>query len=130
MDGSSFSFLRHLETVSRHLDNNIDIEYEIQLEQICADEGCGNAQQIANELYESVTDNMQAEIDSGAFAAAMEAEARIVLGQTLDLEITDPVFEELVVTVLALLSIWYPSWTGGQYCRNDGDYRECISLIS
>ena len=124
----SFSF-RRLQSVSRRLDNHIDIEYRIDLEEVCDTQGCNDAQQIANALYESVTDNMQAEIDSGAFAQAVEQEALVVLNQQLDLQITEPVFADLVITVLALLSLWYPSWTNGEYCRNDGDYREYRSLI-
>mmetsp|Transcript_25700 Transcript_25700/g.44898 ORF Transcript_25700/g.44898 Transcript_25700/m.44898 type:complete len:1663 (+) Transcript_25700:1-4989(+) len=117
--GGSFSFnRRHL--VSRKLDGHIDIEYEILLEELCGTQTCTNAQEVANAFYESVTVGMQREIDSGAFSETLEQKAQEI-GEILELAITSSDFSDLVVVILALSSIWYPAWTTGKYCLNDGE---------
>lgn len=109
---------RHL--VSRRLEGDIDIEYEIALEELCSSQTCDNAQEIANTLYDSVTETMQEEIDSGVFENTLEATAA-ALGVVFEAEVSQPIWSDLVVTVLALLSIWYPVWIDGKYCENDGN---------
>ena len=120
--GGSFSFnRRHL--VSRKLDGHIDIEYEIFLEELCGTQTCDDAQSVADAFYESVTVGMQREIDSGAFSETLEQKAQGI-GEILELAITSSDFSDLVVVILALSSIWYPAWTTGKYCLNDGEQRE------
>lgn len=113
--------LRHRQLVSRALQGGgIDIEYEVILEQICADTDCSNAQEIADALYDAVTETMQNDIDSGVFAQIVTATAE-EQGAIVEVAIANSDFEDLVVLVLALASIWYPAWTTGEYCSNDGE---------
>ena len=126
-DGQSSSLFSDIfgtrRLTSRILVGSIDAQYEIILEQICATQTCDDAQEVANTLYEQVTVSMQREIESGAFENAMEVEA-FKESLVLELDVVEPEFENLVVTVLALLSVWYPTWKDGQYCENDGNERE------
>ncbi|KAL7547428.1 hypothetical protein ACHAWF_015925, partial [Thalassiosira exigua] len=94
-------------------------DYEVLLEDICEDTECLDGQEVANKLYDSGTESMQDEIDSGTFATALE-QAATSLGKTLEINVESPVFEESIIAVLALASIWYPTWENGKYCENDG----------
>ena len=119
--GTSSFTLRRL--TDRRLDGDIDIGYEITLEQICATQTCDDAQELANALYSSVTESMMEEIDSGAFATALEATAQ-EQNKALVIAVAGASFDELVVAILGLLSVWYPMWIDGQFCKNDGNERE------
>lgn len=111
---------RHL--TARGLGEDLDIEYEIALEELCSTQTCDNAQEISNALYASVTEEMRTEINSGKFATVLKetaAEQDVIV----EVAVGESNFEELVVVVLALASpaTWYPVWTNGNYCSNDGE---------
>ena len=107
----------------------IDINYEILLEEICASITCDDAQEVANALYDLVTESMQKEIDNGKFTTALEAMAEEV-GESLQLAVESADFSAVVLKVLSLASIWYPSWTTGKHCLNDGAQRKIRSVPS
>lgn len=120
---------RHL--TARGLGEDLDIEYEIALEELCSTQTCDNAQEISNALYASVTEEMRTEINSGKFATVLKetaAEQDVIV----EVAVGESNFEELVVVVLALASpaTWYPVWTNGNYCSNDGEQRELVSFLA
>mmetsp|Transcript_31509 Transcript_31509/g.60108 ORF Transcript_31509/g.60108 Transcript_31509/m.60108 type:complete len:784 (-) Transcript_31509:593-2944(-) len=113
---------RRLVSPRRHLqDDPIDIEYEIVLTEICSTVDCSekDPQEVSNLLYQSVTSSMQAKIDSGAFATTLETRAAEI-GEVIEVAVANSNFEELVIELLALASVWYPSWKTNQHCLNDG----------
>lgn len=121
MNGNPINLRRGLASGSRELNAGLDIEYEIILEELCATLSCDDAQEVANLLYESVTDSMQAEIQSGAFATALETQATVV-GETLSIAVASSNFSAAVVQLLGIVSRWYPTWGNtGEYCQNDGN---------
>ena len=132
MTGTANAFFPARRLASRRLDQYVYIEYEIILAQVCSTDDCNDAQEVANKLYDSVTSSMQQEIDSGVFEQMLEQTAA-QLNVILDAAVLDHDFEHLTVQILALLSSWYPTFTQGQYCENDGGEREllfCLHLFA
>lgn len=123
---------RHLESgdshsesirISRRLEeeSELDIEYELLLQEIITP-GI-DPQDLANKFYESVTESMQEQIDSGALVTKLELTAE-ELDVVVELAVSNSDFSQLVLVVLNLVSIWYPAWTSGKYCLNDGGQRK------
>jgi len=123
--GTTNEFFPSRRLASRRLDQHVYIEYEIILEELCGTGDCNDAQEAANKLYDSVTSSMQQNIDSGVFEQMLEQSAA-ELNVILDASVLDHDFEHLIVQILALLSSWYPTFTQGQYCENDGGERELL----
>jgi len=121
INGNPVNFRRGLAGAPRELNAGLGIEYEIILEEICATSSCDNAQEVANQLYQSVTESMKEEIDSGAFAQALETQA-VEVGETLEIAVASSDFSAAVVELLGIVSRWYPAWGNtGDYCLNDGN---------
>lgn len=114
----------------------LDIQYEIILEEICATTDCSDKdpEEIANLVYETVTESMQDEIASGAFATTLEQVAAEI-GEILEITVEESNFSDLQMVVLSPGTpsmspsnsfqpsgeFWYPSWIIGSYCLDDGN---------
>jgi hypothetical protein len=122
---SSGTTLRNRLLESRNLEVAI-IDYEVLLEEICSTSSCDDAEAAAADLYEKATDTMKTEIDCGRFASAVrDAASASNVEALLDIAVESSDFSEVVLTLLGVLSTFYPDWENGGYCKNDGEYFDC-----
>mmetsp|Transcript_20570 Transcript_20570/g.42774 ORF Transcript_20570/g.42774 Transcript_20570/m.42774 type:complete len:639 (-) Transcript_20570:133-2049(-) len=116
---------------SRRLQDSALIEYEIILEEICSTSKCDDSQAVANALYQSVTQEMRASIDDGSLTTAIVQSAQ-ASGADADALLAAAVesgdFGEVVTTIIGLLGDFYPDWSGGGYCLNDGNEPDYMKL--
>lgn len=141
--------------VARGLQSDaLDIDYEIILQEICATTDCSDKepQEVANLVYESVTETMQDEIASGAFAATLNQVAENI-GEILEITVEESNFSDPNVVVFSPAvppqpsgtptatpstspsstsqpsgELWYPAWTAGVYCLNDGNQPSYMTM--
>ena len=97
----SQSFAGRRLTARRLQGDALDIQYEIILEEICATTDCSDKEpeEIANLVYETVTESMQDEIASGAFATTLEQVAA-ESGEIFEITVEESNFSDLQVAVL------------------------------
>lgn len=103
--------------------DELDIDYELIMEEICATDTCDNAQEVANAFYEAVTTEIQQAVDSEEFADAVEEEAS-KLNVILEVAVSSSNFSEIVVALLNLIieDKFYPDWKSQSgSCLNDGE---------
>lgn len=102
---------RHL--LWRELSSSLLVEFELIIEAICSSNSdCSDFQEvedIANEIYDQIGDDLRDAINDGSFATLLEQ--AVVAGN----------FSDLVVPLLSSLAKWYPQWNGSSNtCKNDG----------
>ena len=120
VDQASLDFRRHRQLEGTG--DELDIDYELIMEEICATDACDNAQEVANAFYEAVTTEIQEAVDSEDFAEAVEAEAA-ALNVILDVAVASSNFSEIVVALLNIIieDSFYPDWKSQSgSCLNDG----------
>ena len=107
----------------RSLTGGTLIEYEILLEAICATSSCDDSQEVANALYKQATDSMKAAIDDGSLATTLKQNAQAAgnADSLLTVAVDSGDFSPVIITILGLLTDFYPDWVGGGYCSNDGN---------
>jgi len=119
---NTFRKLRTLQTSS------LVIEYELILELICGTSDCSDAQQVANGVYEKVIGDLKGAIDDGSMISSVQ-ESLLSLSSELADNVATVLqqatvtgdFSPVIIPILALLSEWYPDWSGGSHkCLNDG----------
>ena len=118
---SSNTSLRRRGLTARQLQTTTELEYEVIIETICSDGSCSNddAQSLANELYEQVTGDLLDAINDGSlmqdFIASSPTADALLTTATMTGD-----FSALVLPLLALLTEFYPDWTGSsETCKND-----------
>lgn len=96
------------------------IEFELVIEAICSSSSCADAEAIANDIYSQVTGELKAAIDGGSLVDDLRAVSGD-LDTLLGTASASGDFSDVVVPILALLSVWYPDWGHQKHtCRNDG----------
>jgi len=91
------------------------------LEAICSTSDCSDAQEVANQIYEQVTDDLRDAIQDGTIVSSLQ-ESSDSLATLLATATTTGDFSKVVVPILALLYDWYPVWKGqSNVCKNDGN---------
>jgi len=109
---------RHL--ISRNLPRAMFVDYEIIIEAICERSDCTDAQVVANTLYREVTGDLLAAINDGTLVSELQAPPDEIR-PLLDEATTTGDFGPVVSPIVALISDWYPDWSGrSETCKNDG----------
>lgn len=99
------------------------VEFKIVIQAVCSTmcENGSSVQQIANQVYNSVTGDLKNAIDSGNFVAALSATSAEV-ASLLATATASGNFDPVVIPLLSLISDWFPNWSGGSStCLNDLD---------
>jgi hypothetical protein len=100
----------------------VTVEYEVLLEEICSNDGCSDADTAAQALYAQATDAMREEINSGAFATAVQSDATSAnVDALLAIAVESNDFSAVILNLVGALSIFYPDWVNSGYCSNDGN---------
>jgi len=110
-----------LRRLSRKLQTSLLVAYELVIEAICSTSDCSDAQEVANQIYKQVTDDLRDAIQDGTIVSSLQ-ESSDSLATLLATATTTGDFSKVVVPILALLYDWYPVWKGpSNTCKNDGN---------
>jgi len=107
---------------SRRLEDFV-LEFTVEIDAICDDSACTNADDISDEIYNDIKANLQASIADGSLLSDLQAQssgpASTLLG-TATVSVGD--FTVIVFITPLASTDFYPDWTGNtQTCSNDGN---------